>query len=320
MEMNLQASKLVQRIVDRAEMLNVCVQENELGTRIVDCGVHVPGGLQIGTEMAEICLAGAGQVVIDGGEATIWPGPWVSVRTDQPVAACMASQYAGWPVSSDPESDEKYFAMASGPMRSVRGREPLFEEIGCREQAQHVVGVLESGQLPPSAICQTIAEQCQVPPNRLTLLVAPTASLAGTVQVVARSVETALHKMLELGFDHRTMVAGFGTAPLPPVAADDLTGIGWTNDSVLYAARVTIWMQADDSQLAALGERVPSCSSPDYGRPFAEIFRDYDHDFYKIDPMLFSPAVVEFVNLSTGHLFRFGQTDSGVLKKSFGIA
>ena len=33
-------------------------------------------------------------------------------------------------------------------------------------------------------------------------------------------------------------------------------------------------------------------ASPDYGRPFSEIFAGYNNDFYRIDPMLFSPAVI----------------------------
>ena len=67
-----------------------------------------------------------------------------------------------------------------------------------------------------------------------------TASIAGSVQVIARSVETALHKMHEIGFDLTQVRSGFGIAPLPPVAADDLVGIGRTNDAMLYGGEVTL--------------------------------------------------------------------------------
>ena len=46
------------------------------------------------------------------------PGPAVQVASDDPVLACMASQYAGWQVSVG-----KYFAMGSGPMRAAYGKE-----------------------------------------------------------------------------------------------------------------------------------------------------------------------------------------------------
>ncbi len=101
------------------------------------------------------------------------------------------------------------------------------------------------------------------------------------------------------------------------MAADNLTGIGRTNDAVLYAALVTLWVHGDDDSLQTIGPQVPSHASRDYGRPFAEIFDDYERDFYRIDPLLFSPAEVHFVNLDTGRMFRFGKPQPQVLEKSF---
>ncbi len=154
-------------------------------------------------------------------------------------------------------------------------------------------------------------------PTQLILLVARTASLAGTVQVVARTVETCLHKLHEVGFDLSCVQSGYGVAPLPPVAAKDLLGIGRTNDAVLYGGEVTLWVRAEDAQLRELGPGIPSCSSPDYGQPFYRIFERYDHDFYRIDPLLFSPAVVTLVNLSSGRTHRFGRLCPEVIQQSF---
>lgn len=207
--------------------------------------------------------------------------------------------------------------MGSGPMRAARGREPLFAKIGLEEQSTRVVGVLESGVLPSGTVCRDIARQCRVEPEHVTLLVARTASLVGTIQVVARSLETCLHKLLELDFDLHRVVAGTGTAPLPPVAGDDLTGIGRTNDAVLYGGRVMLWVRGDDDSLDAIGPRVPSAASSDYGQPFAEVFEHYERDFYRIDPLLFSPSEVQFVNIESGRLHRFGKPDPQVLQRSF---
>jgi methenyltetrahydromethanopterin cyclohydrolase len=226
----------------------------------------------------------------------------------------MASQYAGWSIAG-----ERFFAMGSGPMRAARGKEKLYDAIGFRERAPDVVGMLESGKLPRSDVCHHIAEECHVDPEHLTLLVAPTASIAGTIQVVARSVETALHKMLELGLDLNPVVCAVGAAPLPPVAKNDLEGIGRTNDAVLYGAEVTLWISGDADRFIELGPRIPSLASPEHGRPFGELFDKCDRDFYKIDPMLFSPAVVNLVALTSGRLYRFGETRWDVLRRSFGI-
>jgi methenyltetrahydromethanopterin cyclohydrolase len=181
------------------------------------------------------------------------------------------------------------------------------------------VGVLETRQFPPDEVCRDLAAQCRVPADRLTLLLAPTASLAGTVQVVARSVETALHKLHALGFDLRRVVGGCGLAPLPPPGRDDMAAIGLTNDAVLYGGQATLWVRGDDASLDEIGPQVPSAASPDFGEPFAEIFERYERDFYKIDPHLFSPAEVTFHNIDTGRTLRCGWLQPEILERSFGI-
>jgi methenyltetrahydromethanopterin cyclohydrolase len=240
------------------------------------------------------------------------PVPHIQVATDHPVAACMASQYAGWQISVG-----KFFAMGSGPMRALYGKEALYDHIAGREQAPVAVGVLETRKLPDEAVIAYVSERLELPPSQLALLAAPASSLAGTIQVVARSLETALHKLHELKFDLSQVVAGFGVAPLPPVAADEIAAIGRTNDAILYGGRVTIWVRSDDALLAETGPRVPSGASPDHGAPFAQIFERYNRDFYKIDPMLFSPAQIVFHNLATGRSHAFGNVEPDVLKASF---
>jgi methenyltetrahydromethanopterin cyclohydrolase len=268
--------------------------------------------LAAGLMLAEICLADRASVELIPADLSIWSGPQIQVTTDQPVLACMASQYAGWPVQLD-----KFFAMGSGPMRTKRGREPILDALKIIDDSLEAVGILECDQLPNDAVCRRIAEECGVPCEKLTLCVAPTRSIAGTIQVVARSIETSLHKLFELGFDLRQVISGYGTAPLPPPARDFAQGIGRTNDAILYGGRVTLWVDEEDSRIDAVGPNVPSSTSADWGRPFAEIFRDYKYDFYQVDPGLFSPAEVTFNNLGTGRTWRFGSLRPDVITKSF---
>jgi methenyltetrahydromethanopterin cyclohydrolase len=298
-------------LTEAAERLNVAVSFSDGGARIIDCGVQAAGGLEAGRRLAEICMADCGRVEIVPGRAG--EGVAIVVRTDLPVAACMAAQYAGWQIRG-----EKFYAMGSGPMRAAAGREPLLTQLGLCETAERVVGVLETGKLPTVEVCEKIAAQCHVAVENLTLLVARTASIAGAVQVTARSIETTLHKLHELGYDLKNVVSGFGCAPLPPIAADDLTGIGRTNDAILYGGQVTLWVRDDDARLAEIGPKVPSSASRDFGEPFAAVFERYGRDFYKIDPLLFSPAEITFVNLATGRAQRFGELRPDVLARSFG--
>jgi methenyltetrahydromethanopterin cyclohydrolase len=280
------------------------------GARIIDCGGAVPGGLQAGLQMARVCTAGLADIDIEPGP----DGPLIQVFSDDPVRACLASQYAGWQIKVG-----KFFAMGSGPMRAAYGKEAVFEHIPHgREKPPVAVGVLEARSHPTQEVVAYLAERLPNSIEKITLLVAPASSMAGTIQVVARSLETALHKLHELKFDLSQVVSGYGVAPLPPVAADEVKAIGWTNDAILYGGRVVLWVRADDEVLASVGPKVPSTASPDHGAPFAELFARYQGDFYKIDPVLFSPAIVEFRNLKTGRTHRFGRMEPEVLRKSFG--
>jgi methenyltetrahydromethanopterin cyclohydrolase len=153
--------------------------------------------------------------------------------------------------------------------------------------------------------------------SQLTLLFAPTASLAGGVQVAARIVETALHKLHEIEFDVRRVLSGYGTCPLPPVARNDREAIGRTNDAVLYGGQVELTVDAPDDELEAVVERVPSSASKDHGEPFGTVLEKADWDFYKIDPLLFSPAEVRVVSVQSGRSFQAGGVEPDVLERSF---
>jgi methenyltetrahydromethanopterin cyclohydrolase len=312
--MNLNAQSLVvaESLLTRAEERRVALRQIEGGGRVIDCGIATPGGLGAGLELARVCLADLADVAIVPGEVDGRPSPVVQVVTDHPVAACLACQYAGWQIAAG-----KYFAMGSGPMRAAYGHEAIFDRIGHREDAPAVVGVLEGRKPPTPEVVGAIASACRVAPSAVTLLIAPTASLAGGVQIVSRSVETALHKLAELGFDLGRIASAHGSAPLPPVAKDDLAAIGRTNDAILYGARVVLYVRGDDDSLMEIGHKVPSSSSRDHGEPFAEIFARYNNDFYAVDPMLFSPAEIVFQNLETGRTHGFGGIAHDVLARSF---
>ncbi|HPM84010.1 MAG TPA: methenyltetrahydromethanopterin cyclohydrolase, partial [Candidatus Anammoximicrobium sp.] len=55
----------------------------------------------------------------------------------------------------------------------------------------------------------------------------------------------------------------------------------------------------------------------DHGEPFGKIFKRYNRDFYRIDPLLFSPAQVTLVNLNSGRVHCFGQLWPEVIHQSF---
>ncbi len=301
---NQRGSEIVQRMVAKAEALNLAIIQLDNGTTVVDAGVNVPGSLEAGQLFSEICLGGLGKVdfcQLDFGECW-FPGLTVSVQ--HPVVACMASQYAGWAVKK-----AEYFAMGSGPARALYAGEPLFEHLDYRDSANMAVLALEGSKLPPVDVAEMVAQKCGVSPERLCLVIAPTASLVGSVQVAARVIETGMHKMHELGFDIGTVLSGIGTCPLAPIAKNDLRAIGRTNDAVLYGGRAWYTVETEDEQIETIIDRLPSSASHDYGIPFYDLFMQYDGDFYKIDPLLFSPAEIMINNLTSGRTFHCGQVN-----------
>ena len=306
MNMNERAWKVADELESDAERFRVSVGK-VAGTRVIDCGGGVTGSLNAGLMMARACLADLAEVSLLSTD----DGPAVQVWTDDAVRACLGSQYAGWQIKAD-----RFFAMGSGPMRAVANREAIVHELGLHEVASCAVGVLETRKHPTEEVIASLVDKLPSEVERLTLLVAPACSIAGTVQVVARVIETALHKLHELKFDLSHVVSGIGVAPLPPVAAEELVAIGRTNDAILYGGRVTLWVRCDDELIDAIGPKVPSSGSKDYGSLFADLFAKYG-DFYKIDPLLFSPAEVTFVNLKSGRARTFGKRDPGLLRTSF---
>jgi methenyltetrahydromethanopterin cyclohydrolase len=310
--LNAAAAEIADGMEEHAALLRVRVRRLGNGARIIDAGIETDGGLDAGLALSEICMGGLGTVTYAplqlGGES--WPG--VTVWTDHPAISCMASQYAGWAISH-----EKYFAMGSGPLRAhARVEKELFEKLGYAETAERGVLVLEGRTPPTDDVAAWVAGKAKLAPAQLTFVIAPTASLAGGVQISARILETGLHKMETLGFDVRKVVSGIGTAPIAPVAKNDLRAIGRTNDCILYGGQARYTIRAADEELSALAEKVPASASRDYGTPFYEIFQRYEGDFYKIDPLLFSPAEVWLTSATTGKTFRAGRVNPDVLMQS----
>jgi methenyltetrahydromethanopterin cyclohydrolase len=310
--MNARAWDLVDRSVERAIELRLAVHTLRSGGRVVDAGIDVPGGYAAGRMLVELCMGGLGHVEFGslgiGGD--VWAG--VLVWTDYPAECCMASQYAGWAINP-----EGFFAMGSGPLRAkARVEKELFAKLGYGEDADRGVLVLEGRTRPTDDVAAWVAGKAGLSPEAITFVVAPTASLAGGVQIVARVIETGLHKMDTLGFDVNRVVSAMGSAPLPPTAKSDIRAIGRTNDCILYGGQARYTIRADDDELAHLAERLPASASADYGTPFYDVFKRYDSDFYKIDPLLFSPAEVWLTSATSGRTFHAGRLNPDVLRAS----
>lgn len=310
------AAPLVEGLISRRGDLRLGVTYLEQKSTIIDAGVENPGGLEAGRRIAEICLGGLGSVRLRAANGT---GPWnwwLDVHASNPVLACLGSQYAGWSMAHGGGKDA-FHALGSGPGRAVGSSEPLFEELAYRDRADSTVLVLEVNKIPPEPLVAEIAEKCGLYEENITFILTPTSSLAGAVQIVARVLETALHKAHALKFPLNAIVDGAGSAPLCPPAPDFLTAMSRTNDAILFAGQVHLFVQSTDEEAEALAKQLPSSASADFGRPFGEVFQAANFDFYKIDPMLFSPASVAVTNMRSGRTFHAGEIRLDLLNESF---
>jgi methenyltetrahydromethanopterin cyclohydrolase len=304
---------IVDGMIRDAERLRISVSKGSLGETLIDAGAKVAGGMEAGMRMAECAMGGLGSIALVMDRASKkWPLS-IEVRSSQPVLACLGSQYAGWNLSSD-----GYFALASGPARALARVEPLFTKLSYRDAAATAVLILETAEPPPKDVVKKVAKATELAAEKLTFLFAPTQSLAGTVQIVSRILEVALHKANDLKFPLEHIIDGIGAAPIPAPHPDFLTAMGRTNDAIIYGGIVQLFVGGSASEARALAEQLPSRASRDYGRPFANIFKHFKGDFYAIDPLLFSPAEVIVTAVETGDTFRSGGRDTKMLEQSLG--
>lgn len=308
------ADAIVEKIVSNAASLRCGVSKGEHGEQIIDLGSQVPGGLEAGRLLGEVCMGGLGTVHLTSASGLErWP-LGVIVHSSNPVVACLGSQYAGWTIKDDKSG---FFALGSGPARALSRVEELYKELGYTDLHTKGALVIEGDKAPPSVVTQNVASACKIQTSNLTILYAPTGSLAGTVQIAARVLEVSLHKAHALHFSLENIIDGYGVAPLAPPIPDFVKAMGRTNDGIIYGGRIHLFVKGSDAEAKKLAEALPSCTSKSYGKPFAEIFSDVGGDFYKIDAMLFSPAVVTVSNLETGTSFHTGRMAPQIIDASF---
>ena len=313
---NARAQALIRTLADASAELKIEVARGTRGETFIDAGARVRGSITAGLAIAEICMGGLGHVHLASSNATPrWPWTLI-VRSANPVIACLASQYAGWRLTHG-EGKDAFFALGSGPARALARSEPLFEALAYRDTASSAALVMESARPPPEPVIDKVAQACNLAPDQLTFIYAPTQSLAGATQIVARVLEVALHKAHELKFPLENIIEGMAAAPLAPPHPDLITAMGRTNDAIIYAGRAHLMVAGPAAAARALAAQLPSEGSRDYGLPFAETFKRFKGDFYAIDPMLFSPAQVTVTALDTGESFHAGRLNLELLDASF---
>ncbi|MEM4887827.1 MAG: methenyltetrahydromethanopterin cyclohydrolase [Thermosphaera sp.] len=313
LSMNKLAVKIVGELIEREKELGV-VSLKIAGAVIIDTGIKTRSSIEAGLYVSKICLGGLANVTLTNFKIKDYYVPAVQVSTDHPIEACMASQLAGWRINI-----KDFFANGSGPARAL-ARKPrkLFDKIGYSEESDEAVLVLETDKYPDEDVVNYISKETKVKPENLYILLVSPASLAGTVQVSARIVETGIFKLDTLGFDIKTITYGYGVCPIAPLHSNPLKMAGRSNDMLLYGG-VTYYTvnYPDDVRLKEYVDKTPSLASGDYGKSFTELVDQFGWDFlYRVDPSIFAPALVIVNNLRTGRTFISGKINYDILEKA----
>ncbi|MHA1371175.1 MAG: methenyltetrahydromethanopterin cyclohydrolase [Promethearchaeota archaeon] len=307
-----------------AKNLNLKVEKFSNGSTAIDAS---KGDYFVGAKVGEICMGGLGSVQLTSmliGDIYL---PAVNVMTNFPIISCMGSQYAGWRVKvKNEETGKKWKAMSSGPARAkARVEKQLYSRINYEDQAECAISVFETNKPPTEDVMNYLAKKCGVDPKDVHAIWAPTKSIVGSTQISARVVETGIHKIFEICHEasfpiEDKILYGHGIAPIAPLAKDDLKAMGRTNDAILGGGAVNLTVEIpkeEEDTFFELMEKVPSSTAKGYGEPFYKIFKSFDFDFYKIDPGIFAPALININNATTGKFKSFGRIDVELLKKSF---
>ena len=313
LSVNRLAWKLLDKLCENPAFYGVKVEKTGSGATIVDAGIEAKGGFQAGKIITEICMGGCGKAEIIPRRYGELELPSIFVYTDHPVIATLGSQFAGWQIK---EGD--YFAIGSGPARALALKpKEIYEKIGYRDDFDKAVVVLETDKHPPEKLLERFVKDCHVLSKNLAVILTPTARIAGATQVSGRIIETGIHKLSKLGLDPNVILYAWGCAPISPIHPKFVKAMARTNDAILYGGITYYAIEyEDEEELKEIVEKAPSKASKDYGKPFIEIFKEVNYDFYKIDPNLFAPAILIVNNIQTGKIFRAGEINAEILTKS----
>ncbi len=255
---NLEAKKTVDLMIKNADELNVAADVLSNGSTVIDAGVNVAGSFKAGELYTKVCLGGLADVGISipGDLSEKFALPSVKIKTDFPAISTLGAQKAGWSVNVG-----DFFALGSGPARALALKPAeTYEEIGYKDDADIAILTLEADQLPGADVTDAIAKESGVSPEEVYVLVAPTSSLVGSIQISGRVVENGTYKMLEfLHFDVTKGKHAAGIAPIAPVEPDGLNAMGKTNDAVLFGGRTYYYVESEEGDdIKSVAEQLPS--------------------------------------------------------------
>lgn len=309
---NKETLKIVKDLLDNTELYGVKVEKLVSGTTVIDTGLEAKGGYLAGLKVTEIAMGGLGKASISFMNYDDLKLPIIVVTTDYPAISLLGSQLAGWTIKVG-----SFFAMGSGPARALALKpKKVFEKINYRDDYDSAILLLETKEKPTDDVAKEISKACNVNPENLYLVLTSTTSIAGSVQVSGRVVETGLYRLDYLGFNPLKVLYGAGYAPIMPIHPDSGIAVAKQEDALVYGGVTHYIVDEDDEKIKEIIEKAPAVVSKDYGKPSYEILKAVGFDWSKLDPAFFATGYVTITNRKSGKTYSAGKVNPQVLKLS----
>ncbi|MEM3755298.1 MAG: methenyltetrahydromethanopterin cyclohydrolase, partial [Candidatus Bathyarchaeia archaeon] len=178
------AFELVKKLIKNHKALGLKIIKLQDGSKVIDAGVKTLGSLEAGVIISRISLGGLAKVFVlpsSYNEVTFLS---TYVSTDNPSIAIFGSQL---PLLSLLKIED-YSAIVSGPGKTLikepdpRSKE-LFKKIQYKDKSKMAIFILQTDIIPDERISKYLAKQCRISPKNLYLIITPTNSIVGSIQV-----------------------------------------------------------------------------------------------------------------------------------------
>lgn len=310
---NKEALKVVNQFLADPEYFNVKVEKLPCGATVIDTGVEVASGYLTGLKLIEIAMGGLGTATLTFMDYDGLMLPTVVVTTDYPAISLLGSQLAGWTVKA-----EGFHGFGSGPARALALKpKRVFEKIKYKDQYDSAVLLLETEMKPTNEAALEVSKMCNVKPENLYLVLTTSNTLAGSVQVSGRVVETGLYRLDFLGFDPLKVVYAVGFAPVMPPHPDPNVSVSREEDALIYGGSSQYIVDFENEEkLKEFSVKAPATTWPEYGKTSYEALKAVNFDWSKLDPSFFAIGAVTIVNRRTGKVLASGKIYPEMIKKS----
>ena len=327
---NEQSLKVVKEMMQREDSLDIDVIELKNHITIIDTGVNVKGGFKAAEYVTKAALCGFGEAKTIMAKYGSMHLPAVVAYTDLP--AIIAISYYVWPEVMHPPhvKTDEYSAWVSGPGKALKQKpEKVYAKLDYKDEGSVAVLLVQprGKQLPDESVAEKLANACGINPENLYLLVTPTNSIVGSVQVSARTMEDGFWRLTEYyGISYDRVEEIMTLTPIAPVSPKVFREpCPWADDMIRHGGVLHAWIYSKEGEdLQKMAEEMVIENNPkSFGKSFyqlAVIEKKYigpEYDLVRLaeEGCGFVIAEACLYDTRVGRMYRAGRVHDNILEK-----